>query len=127
MRKQTLLYGAHRIGDNMRFTTKISSIALWAAAALLAGCGGGDDNSVAAAAPSAPFVAPSAATCSALASAIGNAALFPANVAVTSAVFAAATAASGNTPSLPEHCNVGGTIRAPRPGEPSSPGVHQTH
>jgi hypothetical protein len=104
----------------MRPITKACAFAFWIAAALLAGCGGSDDgNSVAATAPT-PFVAPSAATCSALATAVADTTKFPAKVAITSAVFTPAVAASGSAPALPEHCNVIGTIRAARVGEPSS-------
>jgi feruloyl esterase len=74
-----------------------------------------------------PFQAPGAASCAALASHVGDTSLFPPAVAVTAAVLAPATAASGNTPALPEHCNVTGTISAGRVGEQSSPGVNQTY
>jgi len=70
-----------------------------------------------------PFQSPSASACTGLASNVGETSLFPANVAITTAVFAPATAASGNTPAVPEHCNLAGTIRAGRVGEQSSPGV----
>ncbi|MEO6747431.1 MAG: tannase/feruloyl esterase family alpha/beta hydrolase, partial [Caldimonas sp.] len=66
------------------------------------------------------FQSPSTATCAGLASNVGETALFPPTVAITSATF---VAASGNTP---EHCNVLGVI-APRVGEASSPGVSQSY
>lgn len=74
-----------------------------------------------------PFQSPSAASCAGLASNVGETSLFPPQVAVTAAVLAPATPASGNTPALPEHCNVTGTISAGRVGEQSSPGVNQTY
>jgi len=74
-----------------------------------------------------PFQSPSAASCAGLASNVTETSLFPPQVAVTAAVLAPATAASGATPGLPEHCNVTGTISAGRVGEESSPGVNQTY
>jgi len=74
-----------------------------------------------------PFQPPSASACTGLVSNVGETSLFPANVAIITAVFAPATAASGNTPAVPEHCNLAGTIRAGRVGEQSSPGVTQTY
>ena len=74
-----------------------------------------------------PFQSPSAASCAGLAAKVGETSLFPPQVAVTAAVLAPATAASGNTPAIPEHCNVTGTISAGRVGEQSSPGVNQTY
>jgi hypothetical protein len=74
-----------------------------------------------------PFQSPSAASCAGLASNVTETSLFPPQVAVTAAVLAPATAASGATPGLPEHCNVTGTISAGRVGEQSSPGVNQTY
>lgn len=100
----------------------LSSIGVLAA---LAACGGGDDGS--SPPPEEPFAGPSEATCAALVTKVANASLFPADVAVTSAVLAPATAASGATPATPEHCNVTGTLRADRVGEESSPGVAQTY
>jgi Tannase and feruloyl esterase len=74
-----------------------------------------------------PFGTVSAAACTGLSMGVGDTALFPPQVAITSAVLAPATAASGSTPALPEHCNVTGTISAGRVGEQSSPGVNQTY
>lgn len=106
--------------------TPACTIGLAAALALLAGCGSNSPQPPAVEQPAAALP-PGAATCAALASSIGNTSLFPAQTAITSAKYVPASAASGTTPALPEHCNVVGTLRANRAGAESSPGVAQSY
>ena len=95
-------------------------------ACLVAACGGSDDPAPLGNPNLPTFVGPSSATCTSLATNAEAAKVLPPNVKVTSAVFAPATAASGNTAALPEHCNLLGTI-SERTGSESSPGVAQTY
>ena len=104
---------------------------LFLISAALAACGGDDGSSSPSPGPTPPapppFAGPSQATCEALASAVGDASVFPAQTKVRTAAFVPAVAASGNTPATPEHCDIVGTIREARAGQQSSPGVTQTY
>ena len=106
---------------------KIRIVLALSAIGLLWGCGGSTPSDVAPAQPVPPVNLASAVQCSELVNGVRDTGVFPPNVSIASAIFTAATDASGNTPAVAEHCNVVGNINAGRTGAQSSPGVTQTY